>query len=236
MEQSGLRLNPDWVSWLMNFPIGFAVTHDIMGFNSKESKNANAKKGNADSALRELRESVGKEEIQFQVGGLDGIQETEILRSGLHGKSHDSGRCDLGRVAESFHEVSSEEMQRLWDAGEFTDTPHGQQPSKQRSGELEDTLRGMSCEMALEKREGLIEASEEVQTLRKASEEERAMQYTFKSDVPTRESFNGSWWDTEPNIGRVSAGVPNRVGQLKGYGNAQVPLQAATAWRLLGGC
>jgi len=33
----------------------------------------------------------------------------------------------------------------------------------------------------------------------------------------------------------VANGVPNRVGQLKGYGNAQVPLQAATAWRLLGG-
>ena len=35
--------------------------------------------------------------------------------------------------------------------------------------------------------------------------------------------------------GRVANGVPNRVGQLKGYGNAQVPIQAATAYRLLGG-
>jgi DNA (cytosine-5)-methyltransferase 1 len=43
------------------------------------------------------------------------------------------------------------------------------------------------------------------------------------------------WWTTEPALGRVAHGVPNRVGQLKGYGNAQVPLQAATAWRLLGG-
>lgn len=45
-----------------------------------------------------------------------------------------------------------------------------------------------------------------------------------------------SWWSIEPELGRVANGVPNRVGQLKGYGNAQVPLQAATAWRLLGGC
>jgi DNA (cytosine-5)-methyltransferase 1 len=43
------------------------------------------------------------------------------------------------------------------------------------------------------------------------------------------------WWDSEPGLGRVANGVPNRVGQLKGYGNAQVPLQAAVAWRLLGG-
>jgi DNA (cytosine-5)-methyltransferase 1 len=44
-----------------------------------------------------------------------------------------------------------------------------------------------------------------------------------------------SWWATEPELGRVAHGVPNRVGQLKGYGNAQVPLQAAAAYRLLGG-
>ena len=44
-----------------------------------------------------------------------------------------------------------------------------------------------------------------------------------------------SFWATEPGLGRVANGIPNRVGQLKGYGNAQVPLQAAVAWRLLGG-
>jgi len=44
-----------------------------------------------------------------------------------------------------------------------------------------------------------------------------------------------SWWEVEPGLGRVADGVPNRVGQLKGYGNAQVPLQAAAAYRLLGG-
>lgn len=56
--------------------------------------------------------------------------------------------------------------------------------------------------------------------------------------IPTEYSdFSGpSWWEVEPGLGRVANGVPNRVGQLKGYGNAQVPLQAATAWRLLGGC
>ena len=53
------------------------------------------------------------------------------------------------------------------------------------------------------------------------------------------EEFNNAgdigWWDIESCVGRVANGIPNRVGQLKGYGNAQVPLQAATAWKLLGG-
>ncbi len=42
-------------------------------------------------------------------------------------------------------------------------------------------------------------------------------------------------WATEPGLGRVANGIPNRVHRLKGLGNAQVPLQAAAAWRLLGG-
>lgn len=43
------------------------------------------------------------------------------------------------------------------------------------------------------------------------------------------------WWASEPELGRVANGIPNRVHRLKGLGNAQVPLQAAAAWKLLGG-
>jgi len=42
-----------------------------------------------------------------------------------------------------------------------------------------------------------------------------------------------SWWDVEPNVGRVANGVAARVDRLKAIGNGQVPLCAATAWRLL---
>ena len=34
---------------------------------------------------------------------------------------------------------------------------------------------------------------------------------------------SGSWWEVEPNVGRVANGVPNRVDRLKGLGNAIVP-------------
>jgi hypothetical protein len=34
-------------------------------------------------------------------------------------------------------------------------------------------------------------------------------------------------------VGRVADGISDRVGKLKGLGNAQVPIQAAAAWRLL---
>lgn len=34
---------------------------------------------------------------------------------------------------------------------------------------------------------------------------------------------NANWWETEPNVGRVANGVPNRVDRLRGLGNAVVP-------------
>jgi len=42
-----------------------------------------------------------------------------------------------------------------------------------------------------------------------------------------------SWWKFEPNVGRVADGVAARVDRLKAIGNGQVPLCAATAWRIL---
>ena len=34
---------------------------------------------------------------------------------------------------------------------------------------------------------------------------------------------SSSWWKSEPNVGRVAHGVPNRVDRLKALGNAVVP-------------
>ena len=44
---------------------------------------------------------------------------------------------------------------------------------------------------------------------------------------------SASWWKAEPNVGRVADGVACRVDRLKAIGNGQVPLCAATAWRIL---
>jgi DNA (cytosine-5)-methyltransferase 1 len=42
-----------------------------------------------------------------------------------------------------------------------------------------------------------------------------------------------SWWEVEPALGRVVDGMADRVDRLKAIGNGQVPLCAATAWRIL---
>jgi DNA (cytosine-5)-methyltransferase 1 len=45
------------------------------------------------------------------------------------------------------------------------------------------------------------------------------------SDPPEYTSLTGgwSWWEVEPNVGRVADGVPSRVDRIKSLGNAVVP-------------
>ena len=43
----------------------------------------------------------------------------------------------------------------------------------------------------------------------------------------------GEWWETEPDVGRVAYGVPNRVDRLRGLGNAVVPQVAEYIGRLV---
>ena len=42
------------------------------------------------------------------------------------------------------------------------------------------------------------------------------------------------WWESEPGVGRVANGIPNRVDRLKGLGNAIVPQVAYELFRVIG--
>jgi DNA (cytosine-5)-methyltransferase 1 len=59
--------------------------------------------------------------------------------------------------------------------------------------------------------------------------------FTQQEHDSGRSSTDGSrqWWSVEPSVGRVAHGVACRVDRLKAIGNGQVPLCAATAWRIL---
>jgi DNA (cytosine-5)-methyltransferase 1 len=47
--------------------------------------------------------------------------------------------------------------------------------------------------------------------------------------------FSNSWNETTPRVRRMDDGMANSVQRYEVLGNGQVPLQAATAWKLLGG-
>jgi DNA (cytosine-5)-methyltransferase 1 len=56
-----------------------------------------------------------------------------------------------------------------------------------------------------------------------------------RSSEGPRAGFSGpeepSWWEPEPDVGRVANGIPNRMDRLRGLGNAIVPPVAETILR-----
>jgi DNA (cytosine-5)-methyltransferase 1 len=48
------------------------------------------------------------------------------------------------------------------------------------------------------------------------------------------ECFGGAYWQSEPSVGRVANGIPNRVDRLKGLGNAIVPQVAFELFKAIG--
>jgi DNA (cytosine-5)-methyltransferase 1 len=81
-----------------------------------------------------------------------------------------------------------------------------------------------------EKMEGMQEYMANTQNAR-IEAQKKNMQRCNRGGDP--EYALGSWWQTEPNVGRVVDGVDFRVDRLKALGNGQVPQCAAMAWRIL---
>ena len=105
-------------------------------------------------------------------------------------------------------------------------------------GEKCGNLRGISAfdsrHKQEEKREILANASSLGQSGQ--GEHEQPVHSAQGGDRQTNyaESIGRSeFWAIEPDVGRVANGVAARVDRLKAIGNGQVPLCAATAWKLL---
>ena len=107
-----------------------------------------------------------------------------------------------------------------------------------------DRPQGFGQDGSVEGQTGLCggEGCDQEQRLHMANTENQGNVWRVGSMGATQSQYNdrgsqsyGSrqWWEVEPNVGRVANGVAARVDRLKAIGNGQVPLCAATAWRLL---
>lgn len=67
---------------------------------------------------------------------------------------------------------------------------------------------------------------ENVADAKRAGRKRQGQKHQLQEDTGTREACRGSWWSTEPDVGRVAYGIPARVDRLRGLGNAVVPQQA----------
>jgi DNA (cytosine-5)-methyltransferase 1 len=65
------------------------------------------------------------------------------------------------------------------------------------------------------------------------SAQRQGNQCTERNKAQRTNACKPSWWEIEPDVGRVADGVAARVDRLKAIGNGQVPAVAATAWKLL---
>jgi DNA (cytosine-5)-methyltransferase 1 len=106
-----------------------------------------------------------------------------------------------------------------------------------RSSEGEETLAN-SVELGLEKH-GHSETTESIkrgETMadtnvegrqgrihRRQNKEWESQQRYFGRNSAAHGQQEQNWWDTEPELGRVAHGIPNRVDRLKGLGNSLVP-------------
>lgn len=100
-------------------------------------------------------------------------------------------------------------------AGELANTKGGQN-RRYKFGELESNFRAESKNVA-----NPYKPQREGNKRTKRGKQEHA------------NISESSWWQSEPNVGRVVDGVADRVGKLKALGNGQVPLQAAVAYSIL---
>lgn len=82
---------------------------------------------------------------------------------------------------------------------------------------------------ALPKRPGKTVSGDK--SLKKDANGAKQSSYVAESEFYSRHT----WWETEPNVGRVAHGIPLRVDRLRALGNAVVSAQAREAFeRLLG--
>ena len=90
-------------------------------------------------------------------------------------------------------------------------------------------------------RRGAILENTDGGRLQERQPETEPIRLTRGTSERSREVFAGDlgdwrgweWWETEPDVGRVAHGIPNRVDRLKGLGNSVVPQVAEVIGRLV---
>lgn len=143
----------------------------------------------------------------------------------------------------SLPRVSQEGSQKRRD-GRKTDSSSGDvfglrknDPTEAEQGRegVWDGLLGGNGKTIINEAVGVQESDEGVSFLREDIHLQKGQRKNVQSVVREQTGMESSWWEVEPEIGRVVKKEESRVAKLKALGNAQVPLQAALAWTLLKG-
>ena len=124
-------------------------------------------------------------------------------------KSERSTQCDRERVAKRTKDVSNTYNSRHMDRQIKEQSAEGRLNALCKSEPSGAHGKNVS-NSNIKRSQGLVERP----------------QKSRRSNEPTRfrsRARQGGWWNSEPNVGRVANGIPNRVDRLRGLGNAIVP-------------
>ena len=122
------------------------------------------------------------------------------------------------------------QMRTMWWDSDPSQTPPGQQPVEQSKQEHSNSLPEMSWDASCERKMERSQQGSDLSLLRK----DFYIQKTERKDLQQR-MREQTCLDEAQIVPRVSKSVAARVDRLKAIGNGQVPLCAATAWRILNG-
>jgi DNA (cytosine-5)-methyltransferase 1 len=178
----------------------------------------------------------------------------DLASMGFNAKWGVLGANDIG---------ANHQRDRIWIRGEATNSnriglqksTHECQLESQRSGQLQIEQSRNTSKMAHSERMGCQTRTIEqgIDGLKETSNQSSNCSKTQSNQVGNSKSTgftpclegqrqgeswrasigSSQWWEIEPPLDRVADGMVDRVDRLKAIGNGQVPLCAASAWRIL---
>jgi len=127
---------------------------------------------------------------------------------------------------------ANHQRDRIWIVGKMGNANNnGQIAAKVTTS---TSKRGNICETRAKQTLEFARPSEQYAELAYTNSAQRQGNKRPKREITERANIgSSSWWQAEPNLGRVADGLAARVDRLKAIGNGQVPLCAATAWKSL---
>ena len=200
------------------------------GFPCQDISVANAKgdglEGERSGMWREMARIIGEVRPRFvfvenspmlTIRGL-GTVLADLSKMGFDAEWGVVGAADIG---------ANHQRDRIWIVGKSTDTEclgwqersyeQGSNGNRQASDQPSDLCQAQSQEM------GNTESSRLSSCFEGQGEGQ-----SWRASIGSAQ-----WWEIEPPLDRVADGMADRVDRLKAIGNGQVPLCAATAWRIL---
>ena len=219
----GGQLNPDWVEWLMNWPVSWSSLTPL----SHEHFN---------EWLARTKASATKIQAYIVPGMRNHGQPSQAPQGPEQAEQHAGEHCDT---------VPSVPREGTREAGGLGKRQCSPSPlSDMRTGvPVEQNAEGQGVQQCLHGGDGqafsgeAMGRTEQGEAMHELREDLHLHTATSNDLQPVVREYSGPpkpWWSEEPiGVPRVATGIPKRADRLKAIGNGQVPAAVVLAWNTL---